>query len=157
VTAPQSDQTTEPHFLRGWLIFMALFIVLQLILPVLFFILKLIGLDGNLGYIELFQQVEGDQMVEFAVAFVFDLLSAALLFGLWAVLGRKFLLRKPDFAKSFLKTLLLSWACAFGFDVLRAIVFGIEPSIGGYGGLVFGLGLAQWLTRSARVKAVFVR
>lgn len=157
MTEPQNDQKTEPPLLRGWLIFIAIFIGLQLILPLLFFVLGLTGFGGNPGYIELFQQAEGDGKVDLAVEFAFDLLSMAMQFGLWLVLSRKFFLRKSGFAGSFLKILLLSGAIAVGIDVMRAFVLGVNPRYGGYGGLIFGLGVAQWLLHSPRVKAVFIR
>jgi hypothetical protein len=157
VTEPQNDRRTEPPLLKGWLIFIAIFIGLQFILPLLFFVLGLTGFGGNPGYIELFQQAEGDHKVDLAVEFAFDLLSMALSFGLWLVLGRKFFLRKSGFAGSFLKTLLLSGAIALVIDAMSAFVLGVNPRLGGYSGLIFGLGMAQWLMHSPRVKAVFIR
>jgi hypothetical protein len=76
---------------------------------------------------------------------------------LWVVLCRTFFLRKAGFAIRFLKTLFLTWAFLLGSDCLRAFILGTEPGFRGYGSLVFGVGIAQWLLRSPRVEAVFVR
>jgi hypothetical protein len=157
VTELSDDVKTEPPLLRGWLIFVALFIVLQLVLPVLLFLLRMVGFLGDPGYIEAFQQAADGQRTELAIQFAFDVLSLALPFVFWVVLCKKFFTRTSGFAVSFLKTLLLSWSLAFAIEALRAFTFGVAPDIRGIGGLVFGLGLAQWLMHSPRVKAVFIR
>jgi hypothetical protein len=129
----------------------------QLILPPLLLIFRLVGFLGDPGYIEVFQEVVADQRIDLTVQFAFTVLSAVLPFVLWTVLCKKFFARKSGFADSFLKCILLAWAVALGIDVLRALILEDSPNISGYGGLIFGLGLAQWLLHSPRVKAVFVR
>jgi hypothetical protein len=135
---------------------MAIFMALHLILPALLLHSELFGFWGNEGYIDEFQQVEEDQRLELGMQFAFDMIYLILPFVLWANLCRKFFARKSGFAFSFLNTVLLTWAVWLAIDVLRGP--GGEMDSGrGIGGLVFGLGLAQWLIHSPRVKAVFIR
>jgi hypothetical protein len=157
LTGVQIEKEAKPPLLRGWLIFFAIFIVLQLIAPLLTMAFKLIGFDGRSGYIELLQQAEGDAWSNLALAFTFEMVALVLTFAFWTALSRKFFTWKSGFAESFLKCLLLSWAVVLGIDVMQALLLGEKPSFAGYGALVFGLGLAQWLMHSPQVNTVFVR
>jgi hypothetical protein len=111
VDANDNPQDSKPlPLLRGWLIFIAIFMALHLILPALLLHSELFGFWGNEGYIVEFQQVEDDQRLELGMQFAFDMIHLILPFLLWANLCRKFFARKSGFAFSFLKTVLLTWA-----------------------------------------------
>jgi hypothetical protein len=139
------------------MIFVALWIVFQLLILLGSVWVSLFGLFEREGYIRIIQSAAtGELTLEFWIQILIEAIVTIVVLILNTRLLIFFVRRKTRFVSHYMKFVIAVFFISILPIISGAILFGVAPDRQSFTGLLVSLGIWQYLSKSSRAKSIFV-